>query len=620
MTGAAAAPTGLSNVRRAIGLITLLAATLFICVDRQTWNGWVAGARAMWQSATSSPGQGPMKPPPPGLPRAIPIEDLSEAGAAGEIDLLVVRIALIAVFILGVLLLHGSRSIWFLLNLPITAVLVGLTALAASLLLGAALPWWVTVFGALAVAYLLQTAHRPSQPSLLGMVGLVLVALAGIGELKGWFSTASAWVGSKTGPGPMSFVADWGAELTWAATLFLATLGALWSRTKPMHFLIAVLMGALAFHCVDSGRVVVRTFEILPDGEFTKVTDAARAAVVSDRQDNIKKINDVSFTNVKPWRWVAAGELTVIALVLLYKSLGIGAIGITFALAWVILGGQAYAIVRSASFAGPAYDYLIRPQLGGQPAAIATPTSTPGVIEGMDIPLDPTASAQRVRRPVGPPPPRSPATRSPSTSFLPHPPTNQPAPSAAPAPSPLPPELQLKIARREVGLTLWVYLTAILAGVIGATGLSQLWTGPGYRFWSPIVLWVGLAVACTTLWFMDPRGSGQSWTSWLSDWSQSKYKLHVVWLVFLASTTVCGSWALRLNSRMETWTHASIVCAFIGTALTLIGLALLPYFGGLEPVRGAWKYGLIAAGQSAIAWILMMHLSAVHRRAAHAKG
>lgn len=183
----------------------------------------------------------------------------------------------------------------------------------------------------------------------------------------------------------------------------------------------------------------------------------------------------------------------------------------------------------------------------------------------------------------------------------------------------MPPELALKIGRREMGLTVWIYVTAILAGVIGVTGLHLLWGGPGYRFWLTIALWVGLAVACSTLWFTDPREPSQSWASWLSDWSQSKYKLHVVWLIFLASTAVCSSWALRLSSRMEAWINASVVCIFIGTALTLIGLALLPHFGGMEPVRGAWKYGVIAAGQSSIAWILLMHSSLIHRRAAPAQ-
>jgi hypothetical protein len=154
-----------------------------------------------------------------------------------------------------------------------------------------------------------------------------------------------------------------------------------------------------------------------------------------------------------------------------------------------------------------------------------------------------------------------------------------------------------------------MYLTAILAAVIGVSGLQSLWPGAGYRRSVTIALWVGLAVSLTALWQSQPKEAGQSWLSWLSDWSQSHYKLHVVWLMFLGTMAVAGAWALRRDSRARTWLHASVVCAFLGTAVTLVGLAMLSRFGGVEPMQEVWKYGAIAAGQSSIAWILLMYLN-----------
>jgi hypothetical protein len=169
-----------------------------------------------------------------------------------------------------------------------------------------------------------------------------------------------------------------------------------------------------------------------------------------------------------------------------------------------------------------------------------------------------------------------------------------------------------QVAWREVVLPVWIYLTAILAGLIAITGLNVLSAKQPNRAWISYALWLALGIGLAAMWFSIPKQSAQSWTSWLSDWTQSKYKLHIVWLFFLGTTAIAGCWALRPNSRPDWWMHASVVCAFAGTTLSLIGVAVLIYCGGFAPLP-VWTYAAIAVGQSSLAWILMMYLSLTAR-------
>jgi hypothetical protein len=164
-----------------------------------------------------------------------------------------------------------------------------------------------------------------------------------------------------------------------------------------------------------------------------------------------------------------------------------------------------------------------------------------------------------------------------------------------------------QVTWREVVLPVWIYLTAILAGLIAITGLNVLSAKEAGRTWMSFALWLALGIGLAAAWFAYPKEPTQSWVSWLSDWTQSKYKLHVVWLIFLGTAAIAGSWALRPQSRPDSWMRASIVCAFAGTILSLIGVAVLIYCGGFAPLP-VWTYAAIAVGQSSLAWVLMMYL------------
>jgi len=128
------------------------------------------------------------------------------------------------------------------------------------------------------------------------------------------------------------------------------------------------------------------------------------------------------------------------------------------------------------------------------------------------------------------------------------------------------------------------------------------------RTWLLIGLWFVLGLGCAWLWTVWPRNPDQSWLQWLAGFLFSRYHGHLIWLTFLASVAVVGIWAVRGSGSDESWIFSGIYAAFVGTALTLVATAVLIQYGGF-PRLPVWTYIVIAAGQSALAWILMMHLT-----------
>ncbi|MBN2560059.1 MAG: hypothetical protein JXQ75_03920 [Phycisphaerae bacterium] len=504
---------------------------------------------------------------------------------------------LLGVSAIGALSLIRSRPFSFL----ITTVLVGLAACCVVVLVGEELSWRPIAFGAAVLGYAIHLGPHPTSMSAVGVVGLVLVVLAGLAAGHDWPQGWPTWsaVGARLGPGPAGFVSNWGQELTWGTILFAAFLGGLCSRTRPIHFLITVLLVALAYHCVMSGKIEIRAFQRSEEGELmTAVYDGLSTEQIT--------VEHEAYSNVAAWRWVAAVELILFAAVLLYKALGMGALSVAFALAWMVLGCWSYGSLRSMSFLG----YACRMGAASPIVAVGDSQQVRNPLANMGLPLGPTPAAGQSE-----PPPRT--LRSARVSTATRPDRTAAASTVTAEELARAREAALTSTRqltwREVGLPIWVYATAILAGIIAITGVHMLFTNEVHRLWLTIALWVTFAVGLTVMWFADPKEPEQSWASWISDWTQSRYKIKVVWLIFLGTLAIVGSWALRPRSQTETWIRASIACVFLGTAMTLVGLALLFYRGGFTPLP-VWSYGAIAAGQSALAWILMMQLSLSARR------
>lgn len=538
-----------SAVRRVLGLALICAAVALGIMTTEAWNDLVT-----WGGTTAGP-QG----------------DQTDPGVLQWI-----RWCLVAAFGLVTLVLHRSKPIWFLISTSILSGLIASTAFCADLLLQAELSWRPIVVCGVALGYLIQSTSRPARLSGVGVVGLLLVVLAGVGAVHGWYDATH--IAARLGEGSRRFASNWGEEITWLTILTVATVGVLSSRTRPIHFLIAVLLVVLAYHCIMEGRTEIRAFPSLTKPGAELVTQP-----------------DVSYANIAAVRWAIAVELILIAAVLLYKAMGTGGLSVAFALAWMLLGCGFYDSLRTLS-------------LQRFVAELGTASNT-SPLANMGLPIDLRERSNPVRSAAAMPRRHAPNRLPPSRGIRTAPLTEEEravAENAARA-------TVRRTTWRELLLPVWMYLTAILAGVIGVAGLRMLLAGPAGRIWVSYALWLTFGIALTALWFADPKEPAQPWQSWLSDWTQSRYKLHVAWLFFVGAAAVAGSWAMPPLSRLDRWMNAAMICPFVGTALSLIGVSILIYRGGFAPLP-VWTYIVIAAGQSSLAWVLMMHVNLTARQ------
>ncbi len=452
--------------------------------------------------------------------------------------------------------------------------------------MGSALAHYLLPIAAAAFGFIVHANPRTDRTSGRGILSLLLMAMAALGTQEGWYdwSVIAAYVG----PGASKLLGQWSEECTWATILVLTAVGVSSSRTKSIHFLNALLLGALAYHCITSGYSETHT--------FTQPTTEGRTI----------SIEHLSYTNVENWQWVVAGELVCLAIILLRQAVGLGSIALAFALAWMFAGLAIERSVGTMSVMRSISDAMsvgAAAQASGQGGAEAG--SQPLTNWGLPLPSGRGAPvAGRSRTVVQP----GPATQI-------RPPISS---GSLPAPPPTDAELarakELAMQRtseaivREITPLLWMLLIAIFAGLIGATGLLVMTPRAGHRIALLSGLWLGFGMGLVGLFSVWPRDPDQSWQSWWAAWRLSKYHVHALWLVFLGSMAMAGTWAFRRDSRISSWIHASAAAILLGTCASLTAAAILIRFGGF-PNLPAWVYVVIAAGQSSLAWVLLMHLS-----------
>jgi len=419
----------------------------------------------------------------------------------------------------------------------------------ANLIAGFDLHWGWMLVGALGLGFLLYARPPGARLDVRSFIGLALVAVAGLGHVRGWFDWTglSAWLG----PTASSFVAEWGVECGWATAMVVVAFGVAFSDTRLTHFLTALLVAAIAYYCIDSGMLRTVHYEQWPDITYR------------------------SMHNVESWRWVASSSLGLVALVLLYMSTGIGTLTFVFAIAWMVVGLMVFKSVATMSFARTGWDMYA--SSGG----MFSPLSN------MGLPVAPDAG--------------------------------QPAPPVA---EPAPTSVGDAIARsdwrqnrqhvvREVTPLVWMLLTSIFAGIIAATGLRSVSNHTAYRGWLTCLLWMGFGAATIRLFQISPPPVEWSrWVDWLLDWTQSTYRGPAFWAVFLGTTAFAGTWALRRESRRDTWMTAGIVCAFLGTAASLLSVFVMIEEGGF-PRLPTWVYVMVTAAQSSLMWILLLYMNFV---------
>ncbi|RIK62176.1 MAG: hypothetical protein DCC65_17940 [Planctomycetota bacterium] len=443
---------------------------------------------------------------------------------------------------------------------------------------------------AAAFGYLVHTLPNQEKLSLRGVFGLVLTAIAALGTVRGWYDWTS--VAARIGPDAEKVLAEWRTECTWATVLILTAIGVASSRTRPLHFLIALMLAALAWHCVSTGLVEVRSF-----------TDLAK-------DGRVLSVEVSSYHNVDIWRWVVAGEMTLLAVILLHLAIGLGGLNIAFAIVWMVVGLAIYdsvgsmSIVRTASEAA-GESGAARRAGGGAPAG-ADPLANWG------LPL--------AAPPAMPPRPQT------------APPADADSKGASTVPqSARPVEVQdLEAARnramqsiqreqlkativREVTPLVWMFLIAILAGAFGVTGVAMMTGREGVRVFVLCGLWLAVGIAVSALWSVWPKNS-ESWQGVVAAFRYSRYHTWAIWLAFLVTAALAGCWVLRKDSRVDAWVQASAAAILLGTGLTFGAVAILIRYGGF-PSLPTWTYIVIAVGQSSLMWALLMQQNIAARRA-----
>ena len=475
----------------------------------------------------------------------------------------------IAVGVLGAagLLFIPSRAV----SVVVMSALFAVTAYAADRLLHHRASGWLNIqfgtgfaryilaVGALLFGYWIQTWSRTPM-SVRGVLGLGLTLLAAFGTLYGWYDWSP--VAERLGPGVINVLKEWGRECTWATVLVLTALGVSSSRTRPIHFLIAILLGALAYYCVREGYSHVHTYPEL----------STTGKVIS--------VESLSYSNVDLWRWIVAAELTLLAMILLHLASGVGGLSMAMALGWMIGGMAIYHSLGSMSLVRSISD-----------AASGAGQRRIDPLANMGIPVDPTAPRASIpdlktgRWPV----PAAPRETGAGPGFQ------------------FDPSVRQALIREAAPMVL-MFLTAVLAGVLAVAGFNLVSDHSAFRSLVNSALWFGFGIGLTALLWVWPRDPDRSWEAWFASWRMSRYHAHTIWLLFVGTMALASVFSMTRERRASTWVHLGAAAAFVGTAASLATLAILIYFGGFAPLP-SWIYIVVAMIQSSIGWILLTNLS-----------
>ncbi len=482
----------------------------------------------------------------------------------------------IASIVLGLLGLSCQRG--RALSVVVTAAQFAVTAYTCDLLIDGKLRWLATTaFGNASLpfvlpivsavfGYIVHAGLTKEGASARGTIGLLMVAAAALGTVHGWFNWTPLI--DRLAIGAAEVLNEWGAESTWATVLILTAIGVASSRTKPVYFLVALILGCLAWYCISSGMTEIRSFPSLATG------------------DRIPSVEHISYKNVDAWHWVVAGELVVLAIVLAHMSLGMGILNIAFALLWMFGGLTFYNSVSNMS--------LVRALSEGAAIGVQqrgmTPTAPADPLAGFGLPVE-----------TSPPGAQPSAARSSESFALPE------------AQREAMQRMQRPIQVREITPLVWMFSTAVLAGIFAVAGIALMTPNESVRTGSLCALWLTCGVLCATLYFLWPKGSA-TFEGWLAAFRYSRYHTGVYWTAFFASAGITGIWALRPTASTAAWVHASAAAVLLGTCLSLGAAAILIAFGNF-PKLPAWVYIVLTIGQSSLMWALLMQHSYRTRRA-----
>ncbi len=407
--------------------------------------------------------------------------------------------------------------------------------------------------GGLGLAYLIHALGSVQPLKFSSLVGSVLTLVAGAGVLHGWFEYPG--VAEKVGGQLEQTISNWRPEFTWGTVLLLTMIGVIISRNRTTHFLNAVLLAALAYYCIHEGSLKVFDY---PGTGWAPIS-----------------LRDID--HVPTWRWVLVGELILLSAVLLHLSLGVGTLAVVFACVW--LGCVLHVDKEMGRDALVAYSQAME--------------------QAMSRP-EPTGIGGESRR-------QGPADILPGFGGRKN---DEPRPVFSNE------QKQALLQKAQIRISVvyaWVYVTALLSGMIAACGLRMLIPEARRRQWALLAIWLVFGAAGFWLWNIWP--AGQNWESRLTAFVVPRTHVYGIVVGAIAMLALVGAVMLRWNSRYSASAYTAATVTFIGTVFTLIGLAVLIKFTG-HTQMAVWKYAAIALGQSSLMWVLLIHQSDRARRGA----
>lgn len=452
--------------------------------------------------------------------------------------------------------------------------------------LAAAYDWFIPphciTLPAFALGYLAEAGLRPASVTIRGIVGFGFVFLSIVGLTLGMFYLPR-WGGNagviaesiaKDGPAYLwapaqgatavyflsaSFVDQWTDVVLWGAVLLMSSIGAVVCKDKLLRFLSACLIATLAVLLFKSAHVHWIAFPTLGV--------------------DVPPQPDWNLGNIELWQWLALVELVIVAAVLLYKSVGAGGLTVGVALIWLCCG------LHVDTYAGRLNSARLLSPAAAERIAAQQISTTP------ILPTDPV--------PAPPAPPtrtgRGPMNHLGSVGAGLNMDASQVAAAVAGVAAPMG----------------WFYLTSILIGIIAVGGLRMMITSPSARTWVMCLLWLGFAILAASVYWRWPESSRFDLRSLSMTLTSHPIHRTIALCLTVGGAALFGTWALRWNSRYHTWLYAAATAVFAATLISFVALAVMIRWGGFDslPVQ---SYIVLAVGQSALMWVLLLHANFVH--------
>lgn len=441
--------------------------------------------------------------------------------------------------------------------------------------LAAAYDWFIPphcmALPAVGLAYLIQAGPNPAAITIRGIFGFGFVAVSLLGLVLGvfflprWGGHADAIAAqiSQSGPAYLwaqpaqatpvyflsaAFVDQWKDVVLWGAVLLTASIGAVVCRDKLLRFLSACLFSTLAVLLFKSAHIEWNFFPGLGV--------------------NVPPQPDWSYSNIQIWQWLILAELVIVAAVLIYKSVGAGGLTVAIALVWLCCS------LHVDTYAGRLTAYrMFSPAAADFVSAQSRPQEAD---EGYD-----KATARGLSKATGP----------------------------------ISSGLHMEVASADIAGAAaplgWFYLTCFSIGIIVVSGLRMLIRCPEARTWVMCLLWLVFAVFGAYLYWHWPSSGKLDLQGVVMTLTTHPIHRKVALALAVGAAAFFGTWALRWNSRYHTWLYTAATAVFIATLLSFIALAVMIRWGGFGalPVQ---SYIVLAVGQSALMWVLLLHANFVH--------